>query len=76
MDPEITSNLIDADKCLAESEDFLLQKNVERCHDKINEARELIQEILKLDERKGDMELERSKILSKSHTLPYSEKFG
>jgi hypothetical protein len=76
VDGEIVTDLVDADKCLSDAEEHLLKKDYKKCHDNINEARTLIQDIIKRDESSGDVELERSKNISKSMTMPYSEKFG
>jgi len=76
MEREIVNDVLDADKCLLEAEDSLTKKDYKRCHDLINEARELLQCIIKLDEDDSrDVELERSKAATHSMTLPYTEKF-
>ena len=76
MDREIVNTVLDADKCLMDADDLLAKKNLTQCHEKIREARDLLLEIVKEDERDGtDVELERSKSATKSMTLPYSEKF-
>ena len=76
MEREVSSGAIDIDVCLKEAEELLVEKKYEKAKDKVHEARELLREIIHLDENdSSDIELERSKVARKTMTVPYSEKF-
>jgi hypothetical protein len=76
VEREIVNNIVEADKCLNEASEHLVKKEYQVVSDKIAQARDVLHEIIRENESdESAMDMERSKSMRKSMTLPYSEKF-